>query len=174
MKNEVTKKIALIGILSALYFVFSLTLKIPMGVGSIALDLGYIVLTVAAWYLGAFPAAIVGGLGALIESVLLSPYGISYGWIVMNVIIGLGCGFIFSLIKNKDNTLTLRKMILCGITIVVMVLVGVTAKTIIECTLYSIPYIAKIPKSLVAFGIDSVVMIIGLPIARKLKNVVEV
>lgn len=159
--NKNTKTIALIGILTALYVVFALTLKIPMGIGNIALDLGYIVLTISAFKLG-MRSAIVGGLGAMIESVLFSAYGISYGWIVMNVIIGLICGTLFNKFSGK------KKYLYCGIVIVSSVLLGITAKTIIECSLYSIPYVAKIPKSAVAFGIDTVVMFIGLPIAIRL------
>ena len=171
MRNKNTKKIALIGILSALYFVCSITLKIPMGIGSIALDLGYIVLTIAALYLGAIPAAIVGGLGAMLESVLLSSYGISYGWIVMNIIIGLICGIFFRLIKS--NKMGIREIVGYSGIILVAVLLGVGAKTIIECNLYSIPYLVKIPKSLVAFGVDSVVMIIGLPIAYRVRKFIK-
>ena len=63
-----------------------------------------------------------------------------------------------------------KKYLYCGIIIVASVLLGITAKTIIECSLYSIPYIAKIPKSAVAFGIDTLVMLIGLPIANRFKR----
>lgn len=154
------KKVALIGLLTALYVVFSLTLKIPMGIGAIALDLGYIVLTVSSFKVGKW-SAFVGGVGAGIESILFSPYGISYGWIVMNIIIGLICGTLFNKFSGK------KKYLYCGITIIGAVLLGITAKTIIECSLYSIPYVAKIPKSVVAFGIDTVVMLIGLPIASR-------
>ena len=162
--NKTLKQITLIGILTALYVVFSLTLKIPMGIGAIALDLGYTVLTVSSFKVGRW-AAFVGGVGAGIESILFSPYGISYGWIVMNIIIGLICGTLFN--KFDGN----RKYVYCIITILLAVLIGVTAKTIIECSLYSIPYIAKIPKSAVAFGIDAVVMIIGLPIADRVNKI---
>ena len=159
--NKNTKTIALIGILTALYVVFALTLKIPMGIGNIALDLGYIVLTISAFKLG-MKSAIVGGLGAMIESILFSAYGISYGWIVMNIIIGLICGYILSRFKpNKYQYL------FYGIVIIFAVFVGVSAKTIIECQLYSIPYLVKIPKSLVAWIVDSIVMIIGIFISKR-------
>lgn len=160
-----TKKISLIGVLTALYVVCSLTLKIPMGVGAIALDLGYLVLTVAVFTIGAY-AGIVGGMGALIESYLFSPYGISWGWVVMNVIIGVLCGIIFRNVKLKG-----ARYIACAVIIAVAILLGVSAKTIIECNLYGIPYLVKIPKSAVAFGIDTAVMILGLPITAKLKKV---
>ena len=162
------KKLTTTAILSALYVVLALSLKIPMGVGNISLDLGYIVLTIAALNLGA-PAAIVGGLGALLESMLFSSYGISYGWIVMNVIIGLICGIVLNKMNKKD--FTIKNYIIASIIIIASVFIGVAAKTGIECYLYSIPLIVKIPKSLTAFVIDSVVMIIGLPIGTKIKKI---
>ena len=160
------KTITMIALMSALYVVFSLTLKIPTGVGAIALDLGYIVLTVSAVYFGNW-AALVGGMGAFIESLLLSPYGVSIGWIVMNAIIGLMCGMCFKMYRNMK--METRDYLLCTMVIIVAVALGVCAKTIIECNLYSIPWMVKAPKSLTAFAIDSVVMIIGLPIAGRLR-----
>jgi hypothetical protein len=47
----------------------------------------------------------------------------------------------------------------------------VTVKTFIECGLYSIPLLVKIPKSVTAFAIDTIVMIIGLLVAYKIKIV---
>ena len=44
------------------------------------------------------------------------------------------------------------------------------AKTGIECYLYHIPFEIKIIKNLVAFGIDSLTMIIGLYIYRKINK----
>ena len=57
MKN--TKQIATIAVFTALYFVLSALLKIPV-VGNITLDLGYIALAVGAVYLGAVPAMVIG------------------------------------------------------------------------------------------------------------------
>ena len=165
---KTTKKIALIGILSALYVVFSLTLKIPMGIGAIALDLGYIVLTVSVFTVGIY-AGIVGGIGAFVESLVFSAYGISWGWVVMNILIGIICGLLIQKIKLDS----IKNYLICGAVIVGAVFVGITAKTIIECSLYSIPYAVKIPKSAVAFGIDTLVMLIGLPIASKIKKLIR-
>lgn len=165
MKRSV-KVMVLTAMLAALYFVLSLTLKIPLR-GNISLDLGYISLTVAAVFLGAIPAAIVGGLGAAIESILLSPYGLSIGWVVMNVCIGLICGYVLH--KKYRNLRTER--ISAVITILVAVLIGVSMKTLIECTLYSIPVIVKLPKSVAAFLVDSFVMIFGgIPLSDVIKD----
>ena len=156
------KTIATVGILTALYVVLSLTLKIPFGIGAIALDLGYIVLTVSAFKVGMW-SAVVGGAGAALESYIFSPYGLSYGWIVMNIIIGLICGYFFYK-KRKPYAFHVCM-------IVISVFVGVTVKTVIECGLYSIPFLVKIPKSVTAFAIDTIVMLIGLLVAYKIKTV---
>lgn len=164
-----TRQVAFLGILTALYVVCALSLKVPTGVGNISLDLGYIVLTVACMLLG-WKAFIVGGVGAFLESLLFSAYGISYGWIAMNVIIGLMCGIVFSVCKPKKTVL---KVAVYSVVIVVAVALGVAVKTIIECKLYSIPYAVKIPKSVTAFIIDSVVMLVGLPLAFRLTKMVK-
>ena len=165
MKKSV-KTMVLTAMLTALYFVLSISLKIPT-VGNISLDLGYIALTIAAVYLGALPAAIVGGLGAAIESTLLSPYGLSIGWVVMNICIGIACGtFLFH--RHFDKPSKLYKAVFV---ILVSVFAGVLAKTVIECLLYSIPILVKIPKSASAFFIDSFVMIFaGLPLSVALEG----
>lgn len=159
------RKITLTGILTALYFVLSLTLKIP-ATGNISLDLGYIALTVAAVLLGPIPGAIVGGLGAAIESILLSPYGLSIGWVVMNIIIGL----IVGAIVDNDTDIFIE---VC--TIACAVFLGVCAKMAIECSLYSIPLLVKLPKSLWAFIFDAFVMIFaGVPLVQVLKGKVKI
>ena len=159
MKN-ITKKIAFLGVLSALYIVLSLSLKIPTGVGNISFDFGYIVLTVASVFFGPL-AAIVGGIGAALSSILTSAYGFSISWTVMNIVIGLLFGFLCTKINKVVNLIPL---------IILSVALGVAFKTGIECVLYSIPLAVKIPKALVAFALDSTVMIVGLPIAKTLQK----
>ena len=53
----------------------------------------------------------------------------------------------------------------------IVIFVGIAmlgAKTIIECNLYGIPFEVKIVKNLVAFGIDSITMVIGLFIGKRI------
>lgn len=168
MRKEVIKKIALIGIMTALYVVMSLTLKIPIGVGNIQLDMGYIILAIACFTVGPW-AGFVGGAGAAIESILFSAYGISWGWITMNLLIGLVLGFIF--IKYKLTPA--YKFIIAVVLVVCTVLIGALVKTVIECALYSIPYQVKIPKSLAAWVIDSIAMIIGLFLVKPIKKAIS-
>ena len=162
--NSKTKNIAIYGLGAALYFVLSLTMKIPL-IGNIAIDAGYIALMVYCYLFGPWAGIICGAIGCALESILMSAYGFSIGWFAMNIIVAFLVGLIAK--KNKDITQVIA-IILLG------VFLGVTAKTIIECYLYSIPLMVKLPKSAVAFVVDSTAMIIGYPIARKIENRVEI
>lgn len=165
MKN--TKRIALIAIFIALYFVLSVLLKIPV-VGHISLDLGYIALTVGAVYLGGVPAMLIGSIGALLESALMSQRGASLGWILMNGIVGLSCGCVMH--KYADGSR--KKFVISSCIVVILsMLVGVLVKTLVDCFMYDIALIAKIPSSTTAWLLDSAVMlIVGLPLSIALKK----
>lgn len=158
MNKELTlNKITGIGILTALYCVLSAMMKIPF-IGAISLDLGYVALTIGCMIFGVW-GAFIGAVGCGIESILFSPYGFSISWFTANLIIGLGCGYVF------QKTKVLWKQIIAILIFVGIGMLG--AKTGIECFLYHIPFAVKIIKNLVAFGIDSLVMIIGLFIYKK-------
>ena len=162
-----TKLIATIAVLTALYFVLSALLKIPV-VGNITLDLGYIVLAVSAVYLGAVPAMLIGSIGAFLESALMSQRGVSPGWIMMNAIVGLLCGLVLhkAVEGNKKKFLILAVLI-----IVSSVLLGVIVKTLIDCAMYDIALAAKIPSSTAAWILDSLVMLVpGIPLSLALKK----
>ena len=152
-----TKKIAMIGILTALYVVLSAFLKINV-IGNIQLDIGYLAFTVGLCAFGVW-GSVVGVVGCALESLLFSAYGFSISWVVANAIIGIGCGIVF-MRTEKIVWRILAVMLFCAVG-----LLG--AKTMIECYLYSIPLAVKIPKNAVAFAIDCVVMVGGLALYSK-------
>ena len=157
MSNLKTRQMTGIAILTALYCALSAMMKIPF-IGAISLDLGYIALTLGCSLFGPW-AAFIGAVGCGLESILFSPYGFSISWFVANLIIGLGCGRIFQ--KTDNNWMRI-------VAIIVFVAIGMLgAKTGIECYLYHIPFAVKIVKNLVAFGVDALVMIIGLGISNR-------
>lgn len=162
-----TKKIASVAMLSALYFVLSAILKIYV-VGNITLDLGYIALAVGAVYFGAVPGMLIGGFGAFLESALMSQRGVSPGWILMNLIVGYCCGLILhKAVEGSRKQFWIKAVI----TVILSMLVGVAVKTAIDCLLYDIALLAKIPSSLTAWILDSAVMlVIGIPLALILKK----
>ena len=88
----------------------------------------------------------------------------------MNICIGITCGtFLFR--RHFDKPSKLYKAVFV---ILVSVFAGVLAKTVIECLLYSIPILVKIPKSASAFFIDSFVMIFfGLPLSVALEDKIK-
>lgn len=162
-----TKKLALIAMLIALYFVLSAMLKIPIA-GHITLDLGYIALMVAAVYLGAVPAMAVGGVGAFLESALMSQRGVSLGWIAMNVIAGGLVGWVLYKIPAQERK---RLVISALIVVPVAMLLGATVKMFLDCAIYDLPILLKIPTTAAAWISDSVVMLaIGLPLSIALKR----
>ncbi len=160
MSKLTTNKITGIALLTALYCILSAMMKIPF-IGAISLDLGYIALAIgcAAW--GPW-GAFVGAVGCGIESILFSPYGFSISWFVANLIVGLGCGYVFS------KTQIVWKRIIAVIIFMAIAMLG--AKTLIECNLYGIPFEVKIIKNAVAFGIDSLTMIFGIFLTPRIKT----
>lgn len=165
-----TNRVAVTAVFIAMYFVLSALLKIPVG-GHITLDMGYIALTVGAVYLGAVPAALIGGIGVLLESALMSQRGISPGWILMNIIVGLACGRVLHKTIEEGRK---KFWISAAIVIPLSVLAGAAVKTLIDCAIYDLPLAAKIPTGLIAWAADSVVMLaVGIPLSLAMKKRVK-
>ena len=154
--KNITYKITLIAILSALYVALSFIMKIPL-ISHIQTDLGYIAFGVACAAIG-IPALIVGVLGCLLVSLLTSGW-VPVGWMLGQVLIGALCGYSYRKTKN---------LLINIIVTIVAVFLGVGCiKTVVECNLYSIPFAVKFPKNVIAFIADSIPMIIGYIIATK-------
>lgn len=147
-----TKDIVILGMLTALYVVLSAFLKFTI-FSNIMVDLGYIAFAFALCMYGLW-GTVVGVLGCTLESILFSAYGFSISWAAANLVIGLICGFFY----KTDGKRWLKYLI----TILAVAFAMIVVKTAIECMLYGIPLAVKIPKNLVAFGVDAVVMCLGL------------
>lgn len=153
------RKISLYGIGIALYVALSMTIKIPLA-GHASLDLGYIVFAVYCYYFGSIAGMIVGSVGCTFVSLLTSGW-FPPGWIIGNMIIG----FIVGMVGKEAGASTLKRICV----VFFAVFLGIfCAKTIIECALYSIPLAVKVPKSLIVFLTDAVVMSIGTWVAPKI------
>ena len=166
MKKK-TKQITMIAMLTALYFVLSAMLKIPIA-GHITLDLGYIALMVGAVYFGPVPAMMIGGIGAFLESALMSQRGVSIGWIVMNVIIGAAVGWAMQKYADKGK----KPLVIAAlISVTVSALFGAAAKMFLDCAIYDLPILLKIPTTAAAWLSDSFVMLAaGLPLSMALRS----
>lgn len=152
--------ITLLGALTALYVVLSAFLKINL-IGNIQIDLGYLAFVVGLCMFGPW-GAIIGVVGCALESILFSAYGFSISWAVANAIIGIVCGFVFL----KTDKIGWRILAIVGACAIAML----GAKTGIECYLYNIPLLVKIPKNAVAFGVDTAVMICGLALYQRIEK----
>lgn len=162
-----TRVITYAAILTAAYVVLSMLFKIPVA-GTITVDLGYIALMVAAVCLGPVSALLVGALGAGIESAIAASRGLSIGWVLMNAIIGFGCGLVLSKADSSNKKKFIPKAV---VAVIVFCFLGVVVKTFIDCALYKIALELKIPTGLVAWGLDSFVMLaIGLPLSITLEK----
>ena len=167
MNLKKIKQVALIAMLIALYFVLSAMLKIPIA-GHITLDLGYIALMVGAVYLGAAPGMMIGGMGAFLESALMSQRGVSPGWIVMNILVGGVVGWFLHRIAPEER----KKLIVTAVIVVpVSVFLGAAIKMFIDCAMYDLPIVLKIPTTIAAWLSDSAVMLAaGLPLSVALRS----
>ena len=144
----------------ALYVVLSMTVKIPV-ISHISLDLGYIVLAIYCYHMGALPGMIVGGVGCVLIS-LLTTCWFPPGWLVGNLIIGLFCGLGYSHAETRYAAISN-----VAVTILAVGIGICFAKTVIECIMFQIPLAIKLPKNAVAFGMDSAVMLAGLMLAKR-------
>lgn len=162
MKNNI-KKICMLAVLTALYVVLSAFLKIPF-IGNIQLDLGYIAFAVALYMFGMY-GIFVGVIGCSLESLLFSAYGFSISWAIANLLIGLIVGIVFHALRGKEKQLLRIGSIIIGCVVGLLI-----AKTAIECYLYDIPLLVKIPKNAVACAVDAIVMIIGVYLAHILER----
>jgi len=157
--NKNTKKLTFTALGIALYVLLSMTMKIPL-IGHIGLDLGYIVFAVYCYHFGILPGVMVGGIGCILVSLLTSGW-FPPGWLLGNILIGIFCGWLY---KHENTNYAIISNIVVTIAAVALGILGV--KTIVECSLYSIPLAVKVPKSIVAFVTDAIVMCAGTLLAR--------
>lgn len=159
-----TKYICMTALGVALYCALSMSMKIPLGVGHIAVDLGYIVLAVYAYNMGSVSAAVVGGCSAAIMSILAGWFSLE--WVLANVAVGLICGHCYRHNPADENISN------CIITVLAVGLGMLVVKTAVSCWLWSIPVLVKLPKSITAWVIDSIVMCGGVCIAPRFTRLI--
>ena len=159
MMNK-SRKIALTAMGIALYVVLSMIAKIPI-IAHISLDLGYIVFAVYCYHLGALSGMVVGGVGCVLVSLLASGW-FPPGWLVGNLIIGAMCGVLYH--RKLGMAPTIVNIIITASAVTLGIL---GAKTFIECHLYGIPYVVKLPKNAIACITDAIVMSAGVLFAQR-------
>ena len=163
--NDKIRKICVTALGIALYVAVSMILKIPV-VGHISLDLGYIVLAVFCYLYGGVQGAIVGAAGCTLVSLLASGW-FPIGWLLGNAFIGWFCGTPLSDFRN----INWKSMAWCAASVFIGVFV---IKTTVECLLYNIPLIVKMPKNAIAAAMDAVVFCVGLTLAPRIERITKV
>lgn len=160
MELNITKKISYFGIGIALYVVLSCIVNVPLLAGShLQTDFGYIVFG-AFLYIFGWQAIIIGVIGCLLKSLLISGW-IPIGWMLGQVLIGVMCGIVYKKTKNK---------IIWILVTVLAVFIGIgIIKTVVECLLYQIPFVVKFSKNCVAVIADILPMLGGLYIGNIIK-----
>lgn len=156
------KLICNLGMGIALYTVLGMMVKIPL-IGNIQTDLGYIAFGAYLYIFGA-PAAIVGIVGCLFESLLVSGL-VSIGWMLGQLVIGMICGFMLKRV-DRYNQKSIKVLAIVALVTASLFLGIGFVKTIIECKLYSIPYEIKFAKNAVAATADVIPMLLGIYVGK--------
>ena len=83
------------------------------------------------------------------------------GWMLGQAFIGISCGIAYKKIKPIWINIILT---------ILAVFIGIgLIKTGVECKLYDIPLLIKLPKNVIAFVADSIPMILGYVLAKTTK-----
>ena len=161
MRTTKINFIAITAIGIALYVALSMTMKIPI-IGHIGLDLGYIALAVYCYCYGPLSGAIVGAGGCTLVSLITSGW-FPPGWVLGNILIGFVCGKFY----NRENK-KLRIPINIAVSIIAIFVGIIVIKTAVECMMFNIPVVVKLPKNAVAALVDTITMCAGLFVAYQI------
>lgn len=163
MSNSI-KKICLNGLGLALFIVFAYIIRVPV-FENYYLCLGYIVMTVYCYSVNIISGTIVGTFGVVLYCILTGGLRGMPGWALGNLILGLIMGMAFKQFKK------LKKSWLEMIFSVIMVIIGtaiamLVVKSLVECFLYSQPFLVRTANNIYAFIADSFIIVVSLPICK--------
>lgn len=170
-RSTAIRQITLGGIGIALFVTLSLCLQVPV-FENYYLCLGYIVMAVYCYSIGAINGTIVSTLGVILYCFLINGLRGMPGWAIGNIAIGLIAGFALNRCKNIKT-----KWIRWGVCVLAIVLgtaIGILGiKSVVESVLYAQPVVVRMVKNVYAFVADIVVLIISLPICEILDKHVQ-
>ena len=162
--NKTTKFICINGMGIALFVALSMCLRVPV-FENYYLCLGYIVMTVYCYKFGVTSGLITGVFGTILYCLLINGLRGMPGWVIGNIVIAIELGLIFKLTKRLKKPLL--ETVIATIITVEAVAVGILfAKSLVECILYSQPFLIRISNNIYAFVADIVVIVASLPICR--------
>ena len=171
MPNSHTKKVCILAIGIALYAVLSLCIQVPV-FENYYLCLGYIVMAVYCYSFGSLHGTAVGFFGVILYCFLTNGLRGMPGWAVGNIIIGFSVGTSCKLTTNMKCVL-FRHIIIAFSIIISTAVAMLGIKSVIECFLYSQPFVLRTMNNIYAFVADSFVLIFSLPICYKINQMIR-
>lgn len=167
----VTKKLCVLAMGIALFVVLTLCLQVPV-FENYYLCLGYVVMAVYCFSFGPLYGTIVGFLGVILFCLITSGLRGMPGWALGNIVIGISVGITCKLTRNYKNNLI--RYIIVSISIVFSTAIAMLGvKSIVECFLYSQPFIIRTVNNIYAFVADVFVLIFSLPLCHKMHQMIS-
>ena len=171
MLDSATKKICALSMGIALFVVLSLCLQVPV-FENYYLCLGYVVMAVYCYSFGPSYGTAIGFFGVILYCLLTNGLRGMPGWAAGNIFIGLFVGTTCKLTADMKNVF-LRHIII-AFSIVVSVAIAILGiKSIIECFLYSQPFVIRVANNVFAFVADVFVLIFSLPICYTIHQIIK-
>ncbi len=149
----------------ALYVTVSMLLQVRF-IGNYFFHLGYVVMMVYLVNFGTLSGFFVGVIGVLLYCLLAaSPNGL-ITWPVANALIAFICGSVFR--KTKEMKDPLRFVIDIASILLATALGFLVSKPLLETLLFAQDFWVRATVSFSAFVMDTIVLVISYPIARRL------
>lgn len=157
-----TRKICFTAMGIALFVVLTLALQVPV-FENYYLCLGYIAMAIYIYYFGAVSGTLVGTIGVLIYCLLTSGLRGMPGWMLGNIVIGIGCG-LAARFANKQKSVGIKQLVMM-IAVIISTAIGILiVKSLVEVVLYAIPFMVRVASNIFAFVADVVVLMVGFSI----------
>lgn len=172
--NSKIRKLCVNGMGIALFVCLSMCLRVPV-FDNFYLCLGYIVMTVYLYKEGIISGTLVGTLGTFLYCFLINGLRGMPGWVIGNIIIGIILGVWFKYLKKiKNKKMKIVMNFVSIIIVIISVSIGILGiKSVVECLLYSQPFIVRVTTNIPAFISDVFVIVISLPLCKILNPILE-
>ena len=166
-----TKKVCITAMGIALYVVLALCLQVLI-FENYYLCLGYVVMMYFCYYCGPLSSMAVGGMGVVLYCLLTGGLRGMPGWALGNLVIGLVVGILCKRTANMKSK-WFRQIIVVIAVIASTAIAMLGVKSLIECILYSQPFLFRVLMNIYAFIADAFVLIVSIPICLSVRAIVS-
>ena len=170
MKSS-TKNLCVLAMGIALYVVLSLCIQVPV-FENYYLCLGYVVMAVYCYSFGPLKGTLVGFLGVILYCLVTNGLRGMPGWSAGNIVIGIIVGSTCTLTEKFENIL-LRHIVIAFSIVISTAIAMLGVKSVIECFLYSQPFVLRTANNIYAFVADVFVLIFSLPLCHKIHQLLK-